>query len=458
MTDLRVCVDVGSTWTKALLVETAATVPSAVSVRPGGGDGPPELHCGGVVATAQHRTTVATDVMDGVSGVLALLGDQVGAHPVAFGDPLVCSSAGGGLRLAVVGYERVVTAEAARRAAVSAGGRVVHLACGRLDDDDVAALLAAGPDVVVLTGGTDGGEGEALLASAAALAAALGAAGLPVVLAGNVDVAREAERLLLAAGVAVDRVANVLPRIGRLDPLPAREAVRAAFLRHVIGGGRLSRGRGFSQLVLAATPDAVLAGVQALATAFPGGVLAVDVGGATTDVYSVLAQPAVDSVEDDVAGTEAAARTVEGDLGMRWSAPGVLAAARAEALLDALAARAGSDLDARAGRLAAEPGVLAADANARALDTGLATAAAVTAVRRHARPAVPGATPRPLRDVELLVGSGGVLRHGDTERAAAVLGAVLGDHAGMWHVPDTAATAVDRSSVLCALGLLGLTR
>ena len=452
------CIDVGSTWTKALLVETAATVPSAVSVRPGEGDGPPELRCEGVVATAQHRTTVATDVMDGVSGVLALLGDQVGAHPVAFGDPLVCSSAGGGLRLAVVGYERVVTAEAARRAAVSAGGRVVHLACGRLDDDDVAALLAAGPDVVVLTGGTDGGEGEALLASAAALAPALGAAGVPVVLAGNVDVAREAERLLLAAGVAVDRVANVLPRIGRFDPLPAREAVRAAFLRHVIGGGRLSRGRGFSQLVLAATPDAVLAGVQALATAFPGGVLAVDVGGATTDVYSVLAQPAVDSVEDDVAGTEAAARTVEGDLGMRWSAPGVLTAARAEALFDALADRAGPELDARADVLVVEPGLLATDAAAGALDTGLASAAAVTAVRRHARPAVPGATPRPLRDVELLVGSGGVLRHGDAERAAAVLGAVLGDHAGMWHVPDAAATAVDRSYVLCALGLLGLTR
>lgn len=452
------CVDVGSTWTKALLVDPAATVPSAVTVVPGRGDGPPELRCEGVVATAQHRTTVGTDVMDGVSGVLALLGEQVGAHPVAFGDPLVCSSAGGGLRLAVVGHERVVTAEAARRAAVSAGGRVVHLASGRLTEAHVAALLAARPDVVVLTGGTDGGEAEALPAAAAALAPALGAAGLPVVLAGNVDVAPEAEGLLLAAGVVVDRVANVLPRIGRLDPLPAREAVRAAFLRHVIGGGRLSRGRGFSRLVLAATPDAVLAGVQALATAFPGGVLAVDVGGATTDVYSVLAQPAVDSVEDDVAGTEAAARTVEGDLGMRWSAPGVLDAARAEALLDALAARAGRDLDARAGALAADPGLLATGTAARALDTGLATAAAVTAVRRHARPAVPGAAPRPLRDVELLVGSGGVLRHGDADRAAAVLGAVLGDHAGSWHVPDAATPAVDRAYVLCALGLLSLAR
>ena len=329
----------------------------------------------------------------------------------------------------------------------------MHLAPGRLDGAAVAALVGARPDVVVLTGGTDGGDGDVLLANAAALAPALSAAGLPVVLAGNAAVAEEAERVLLSAGAAVTRTANVLPRIGRLRPLPAREAVRAAFLRHVIGGGRLSRGRSFEELVLAATPDAVLAGVQALAGAFPGGVLAVDVGGATTDVYSVLSQPSVDSVEADVAGLEAASRTVEGDLGMRWSAPGAAAAAGSEGLLRLLS----GPLDPDAVRaLAEDPGALASDDASQARDTDLALVAAVAAARRHARPAVPGAQPRPLRDVELLVGSGGVLRHGDGARADRVLGAVLGDHAGMWHVPDAARAAVDVSSVLCALGLLSL--
>ncbi len=469
MDGLRVCVDVGSTWTKALLVDVGATVPAAVRVAPAvGGTGPDArpaaLTCDGVLATAQHRTTVDTDVMDGVAGVLARLGEHVGAHPVAFGEPLVCSSAGGGLRLAVVGYELVVTAEAARRAAVSAGGRVVHLAHGVLDHDSVRALVAARPDVVVLTGGTDGGDGDVLLANAASLAPALGpdghgghgghgAAGLPVVLAGNADVAQQAEALLVAAGVEVRRTANVLPRIGRLNPGPAREAVRSAFLRHVMGGDRLSRGRGFDRLVLAATPDAVLAGVQQLATAHPGGVLAVDVGGATTDVYSVLSQPAADSVEADVAGLEVASRTVEGDLGMRWSAPGVATAAEVEGLVAGLLGPlVAADVDA----LAADPGRLAYDPHARDRDTDLAAVAAVTAVRRHARPAGPGASARPLRDVELVVGSGGVLRHGDAARAQRVLGAVVGDHAGMWHVPDAAATAVDREYVLCALGLLAL--
>ncbi|WP_380165925.1 glutamate mutase L [Jannaschia sp. R86511] len=453
MSDLRVCVDIGSTWTKALVVDPAATAAEAVSVVPATVSTPAWLRCEGVLATAQLPTTLTTDVMDGVAGVVAALGEQVGAHPVVLGQPLVCSSAGGGLRLAVVGYELVVTAEAARRAAVSAGGRVVHLACGVLTAADVADLLAASADVVVLTGGTDGGDPDVLLANARTLAPALAAAGTPVVLAGNADVAQQAEAALVSAGVPVTRTANVLPRIGSLNPLPAREAVRAAFLRHVIGGERLSRGRGLERLVLAATPDAVLAGVQRLATALGGGVLAVDVGGATTDVYSVLSQPAADSVEADVAGLEVASRTVEGDLGMRWSAPGVGEAVAAEQLQAGLLGPlpAASLLE-----LARRPEEVATGPDAARLDSDLARAAAVTAVRRHARPGTAGAPARPLRDVALVLGSGGVLRHGDAARAEHVLAGVCSDHAGMWHVPDAAAQAVDRDYVLCALGLLAL--
>ncbi len=58
---------------------------------------------------------------------------------------------------------------------------------------------------------------------------------------------------------------NVLPRIGMLDPQPARAAIREVFLRHVIGGKRLSKGPRFGRLVRAATPDAVLTGVEVLA-------------------------------------------------------------------------------------------------------------------------------------------------------------------------------------------------
>jgi uncharacterized protein (TIGR01319 family) len=97
----------------------------------------------------------------------------------------VCSSAGGGLRLAVVGYERAVTAEAGYRVALSAGAKVVHVASGPLDAPAVTALRGSRPDVVLLVGGTDGGDAEVLRHNGTRLAAR--GPRVPYVVAGNAD-------------------------------------------------------------------------------------------------------------------------------------------------------------------------------------------------------------------------------------------------------------------------------
>ena len=101
---------------------------------------------------------------------------------------LACSSAGGGLRIAVVGNEELVTAEAGRRVALSSGGKVVAV-LGRTSDDAAYLELAgtARPDVVLLTGGTDGGDEDGILSGARRIAAS-GWHG-PVVVAGNVGCA-----------------------------------------------------------------------------------------------------------------------------------------------------------------------------------------------------------------------------------------------------------------------------
>src|SRR4029078_1220315 len=98
----------------------------------------------------------------------------------------------------------------------------------------------------------------------------------PVVLAGNADARDEAAFVLKNRQISV--AANVLPKIGVLDPGPARAAIREVFLKHVIGGKKLSRGGSVASLVRAATPDAVLAGVELLADLTGTGVLVVDVG------------------------------------------------------------------------------------------------------------------------------------------------------------------------------------
>ncbi|MFD6683574.1 glutamate mutase L [Micromonospora parva] len=424
---MAVCADVGSTYTKAAVVDLAAGV---------------------LAGAASAPTTVDTDVLHGLDAAVAAAtaGLRVGDVPW-----YVCSSAGGGLRLAVIGYEPLVTAQAGRRVGLSAGAHVVHVAAGRLGAADLTALRAARPDVVLLVGGTDGGDSDTITHNATRLARARWRR--PVVYAGNSDVREQLTGLLGDAGVPVTAADNVLPRIGVLAPASARAAIRAVFLRHVIGGKRLSRGTRFARLVRAATPDAVLTGVEVLADTLGGDLVVVDVGGATTDVYSVLTpDERATGPGREVAGSLWRARTVEGDLGMRWSAPGVVRAAVEERLL---AGDESDDLAAAAARRAGDPALLAVDDIERAVDRRIATLAATVAMRRHARGAATGERAgRDLRDVRLLVGSGGVLRHAPADMSGQVLSAVLADHAGGWALPRAAAAVVDADYVLAAGGLL----
>jgi uncharacterized protein (TIGR01319 family) len=312
---------------------------------------------------------------------------------------LACSSAGGGLRLAVVGQERLISAEAAYRVALSAGAKVVHVSSGDLDDAGIAALRAARPDVVLLAGGTDGGDTRVLLHNARQLAA--NRIDCPIVLAGNTAVREEAQAFLLGRTVVVTD--NVLPDIGEIAPGPARAAIREVFLDHVIGGKGLSSGPRFRELVRAVTPEAVLTGVGRLATLLAddaeGSVLVVDVGGATTDVYSAVSAPA--EREEHAVALPPDRRTVEGDIGMRWSAPGVVTEATAERLTT-------EDLEQAADYRAANVDFIPTNDHEAAVDALLAALAAVLAVRRHLRMVDGRLGPK---GAGLLVLSGGVFRH-----------------------------------------------
>jgi hypothetical protein len=152
--------------------------------------------------------------------------------------------------------------------------------------------------------------------------------------------------------------------------------------------------------------------------------------------------PAEDAPQP-AAGTLWRSRTVEGDLGMRWSAPGVVRAAAAERLLHpgeeerlALAVKVRAE----------DPTFLPAGPAEQAVEARLAGLAATIALRRHARG-------KDLRRVRLVVGSGGVLRH-DEHAAEVVLRTVLADEAGGWTPPKGAIATIDREYVLAAAGLL----
>jgi uncharacterized protein (TIGR01319 family) len=414
------CVDFGSTFTKAVLVAADGTV----------------------VATAATPTTTGTDVLDGYRTVRA----ELATHGLV-DEVLACSSAGGGLRLAVVGYERDVTAEAGHRVGLSAGARVAHVTSGSLSGADVRALRESRPDLVLLVGGTDGGNAEVLLHNASRLANARIAA--PVVVAGNADAQAEVAATLTATARSFTVADNVLPAIGVIAPESARAAIRRVFLDHVIGGKGLSRGPDFAAMVQAPTPDAVLDGVAVLAEQLDGDVMVVDIGGATTDVYSALRPQGEDAgLAKDVVAPLWHSRTVEADLGMRWNAEGIVEAAHREQV------PLPEGIEEYAARVVRDPGHLPGNAAEWGFDLALARAAAVVAVRRHARPPGPGAGARPLADVQVVVGSGGVLRHATPDGRASALHAVATDHAGGWKVPRQAAMVTDTAYLLFAVGLL----
>jgi ADP-dependent NAD(P)H-hydrate dehydratase / NAD(P)H-hydrate epimerase len=357
-----VCLDVGSTWTKAVLVH-------------------PD---GGLAGFAEHPTT-SDDVLTGVDAAVRAVS---AAGRSRDGEPelLACSSAGGGLRLAVVGSERLAATEAGHRVATSAGAHVVHVHAGPLETADVRELRSARPGVVLLVGGADGDDPSGLLYNAERLAQAR--IRRPILLAGNVVAREDALALLRATGRRVLTCDNVLPRRGEVVAGPAREALAQLYRRHAIGGRGTAVAPRFRKLVRVMTPDAVGHAATELARICAARVMLVDVGCATTDVHSA-------------AGAQTR-RTVEGDLGVRAAAGGVLVEGQAEGIVDPVEA----DLLApTVARMANEVGYIPRDQGSAAEDRRIAALATVIAVRRHLRVyAAAGA------DIGLVVLTGGVFR------------------------------------------------
>jgi uncharacterized protein (TIGR01319 family) len=378
-----VCIDVGSTWTKAALV----------------------LPDGALAGFAEHPTT-STDVLAGmdaaVRAVTAAGRTGAGTEP----ELLACSSAGGGLRLAVVGTERLASVEAGHRVARSAGSRVVHVHAGPLEPADVRLLRSSRPGVVLLVGGSDGDDAAPLLHNAGRLARAR--VRFPVVLAGNAAARSEALAVLRSTGRTVVACDNVLPRPGELAPEPARAAVAELFARHVLGGRGPGVAPRFRRLVRVVTPEAVGHAAARLARVHGARALVVDVGCATTDVHT--------ATPDACAPRH---RTVEGDLGVRAAAGGVLVEGQTEGVVDPVEA---DLLGPTVARMASEVEYVPRDRGSAAEDRRIAAVAAVVAVRRHLR-----VHPDAEHAVGLVVLSGGVFRQRATAGLAAVAATLAAD-------------------------------
>jgi uncharacterized protein (TIGR01319 family) len=335
-----------------------------------------------VLGSGQGPSTVATDIMVGMQAAHADLERRLGGLP-AFRYRLASSSAAGGLRMVTVGLVRELTAEAARRAALGAGAKLVGTFAYRLTTSDINAIHELAPDIVLLAGGTDGGNSEVVVANAQRL----GATGLacPFVYAGNRAAAEDACAAL--AGKTVIVAGNVMPEFNVLDIEPARAAIRQVFIERIVHAKGIDRARSEFDSVLMPTPAAVMEGARLLADGVNGRgglgpLVVVDPGGATTDVHSVAdGAPAANVVAVGLPEPRVK-RTVEGDLGMRHNAATIADVAGVERLA--------SDAGLSIGRAAALLESVTRDvewlprtADDVAFDQALARAAVKHAVARH---------------------------------------------------------------------------
>ena len=434
-------IDFGSTYTKLTAVDVESET---------------------ILGTAAAYTTVQTDINDGLNEGLKRLEEKTGK--LHFQQCFACSSAAGGLRMVTSGLVPELTGEAAKLASLGAGAKVVGIYAFQLTQEDIEEISKTKPDIFLLVGGTDGGNTECILHNAKMLATL--DADFPVVVAGNRTAARECQQILEGREVYV--CPNVMPKFGVLNIEPTQRQIREIFLNRIIQAKGLSKATALLSDIMMPTPAAVLQAMELLAQGCEGergigDLVAVDVGGATTDIYSI-ADGMPEHMNTVYKGLPEpyAKRTVEGDIGMRYSIQGIVDAAG----LDKISEISGLSKE-RVTQLVEDlkthtDKVPNGDKELQMLDYALASMAIREAVSRHAGTieetyTMMGLTyvqsGKNLTKVKQIVVTGGSLIH--TKRTEEIASYALYSSAQPTSLrPKQADVWVDRSYILAAMGLL----
>lgn len=434
-------IDFGSTYTKLTAVDVDAQA---------------------LLGTAASYTTVSTDINEGLNNALAKLKEKTGE--LEYAKCYACSSAAGGLRMITSGLVPELTGEAAKLASLGAGAKVIGVYAFQLTEDDIADIARQKPDIFLLVGGTDGGNTANILHNARMLATL--EPNFPVVIAGNRTAARECERILKDFETHV--CPNVMPKFGQLQIEPTQKAIREIFLNRIIHAKGLSKASELLSDILMPTPAAVLQAMDLLAQGCEGEegigeLIAVDVGGATSDVYSITdGMPEGMNTVYKGLPEPYSKRTVEGDIGMRYSILGVAEAAGYRALseLSGLSEERCRELvEYLSQNTDTVPGD---DPELKALDYAVACMAVREAVARHAGTmeetyTLMGKTyvqtGKNLTRVKTIVVTGGSLIHAENPEKIAAF--CLYDPAQPQSLrPVKADVLVDKTYILAAMGLL----
>lgn len=428
-----VATDCGSTTTKAILIKLV--------------EGEYRL-----IVRGEAPTTVEAPFEDVTRGVLNAVREveELSGHEVLAGEDVIhpnegekgvdlylsTSSAGGGLQMMVAGVVKSMTAESAERAALGAGSIVMDVLAsndGRLPHEQIERIRHLRPDMILLSGGIDGGTITHVVELAQVIAAAdpkprLGTGyQLPVIYAGNINAREEVEKLL-GEKTALYQVENLRPVLERENLGPARDKIHDLFMEHVMAQAPgYDKLMGWTDAPIMPTPGAVGSIIETIAKRQDIEVVGVDIGGATTDVFSVF--------------KDTFNRTVSANLGMSYSVSNVLAEAGIENVMRWVPFGLPElEVRNRIKNKMIRPTTVPQALEDLKLEQAIAREALRLAFEQHKSFAVglkgvqqertisdafsqssSGATLVNLMDLDLLVGSGGVLSHAPRRQQAAMM-------------------------------------
>ena len=391
-------VDFGSTYTKL----TAINATDAI-----------------ILGTASAFTTIDTDIIHGFNDALRILEDKIGTF--SYDRLLCCSSAGGGLKMVALGLVPELTAKAARLAASSAGAKVIKTYSFEISYSEQEEIYDINPDIVLLCGGTDGGNKEVIIANAHRLCEI--ERDFTVIVAGNKSASHQIKEIFETQGKDYIITNNVMPTFNKLEIEPARKSIREVFIKKIIEAKGLSEIQAMASIDVIPTPSAVMAGCELLSkgtskTLGIGDFMAVDLGGATTDIYSMSdGKPSMSNVLEKGLPEPFSKRTVEGDLGMRYSLNSLFD----ESDIDTMANELGiekNDIIPWVKKCIANPDTIAVSPDEQRIDGTFAQKAVEIAVERHCGFMESSYTPigevftltgKDLSEIEYIIGIGGAI-------------------------------------------------
>lgn len=385
-----VLVDFGSTFTKVTLVD---------------------IKTKRIVCTSKSPTTIETDIYLGyVNAILKTESYQYDIEEV-----LVCSSAAGGLKMVVSGLVKELTSEAARLVCLGSGAKILDVYSNKLTIGDVKSIKALEPDMILLAGGTDGGNTDVIIHNADCLSSLID---MPYVIAGNKHASDDIRGIFDSRGVTYALTKNVMPELNQVQIEPAKETIRQMFMDNIVEAKGLGKIKTKLNSNVMPTPMAVLKAVELLSESW-GDILIIDIGGATTDIHSAChGYPKKASVLHKGLVEPYLKRTVEGDLGMRFSAASTIETIGIEQFSNIYDCDL-NKIESYCKNISEEVSRLPL-ADEKRIEDGIASLAIKTSINRHVGVVEESYSPmgkvyyqtgKDLSDVKIVIGTGGVLVH-----------------------------------------------